>query len=68
MACTCYRCRGLTVRDRFEDVRVGSTPIDGYKCVNCGACGDLPSAQWKQAGLLLYQPVLSNGTKYRRAV
>lgn len=47
----CYRCRGLTVRDRFEDVKVGMRAIEGYKCVNCGAYGDLPNASWRQQGV-----------------
>jgi len=65
---TCYRCHGCTVRDRFEDVRTGVKPIEGWKCVNCGACGDLPNATWKRQGLSLDIYALSNGVKYRRAV
>lgn len=52
MPYTCYRCHGLTVRDRFEDLREGSRPLEGYKCVNCGACGDLPTAQWRRDGVI----------------
>ncbi len=53
--CTCYRCHGYTVRDRFEDSRTGAKPIEGYKCVNCGACGDLPNASWKSQGVSPYR-------------
>lgn len=42
----CYRCHGYTIRERFEDHHAGLAPVEGYKCVNCGACGDAPDASW----------------------
>lgn len=51
----CYRCHGYTIRERFEDHHAGLTPIEGYKCVNCGACGDLPNASWRGQGVSPYQ-------------
>lgn len=43
----CYRCRGYVIRERLEDLQTGLKPLDGWKCVNCGACGDMPNASWK---------------------
>jgi dissimilatory sulfite reductase (desulfoviridin) alpha/beta subunit len=57
----CYRCHGCTVRDCLEDLRVGDTPIEGYKCINCGACGDLPDASWKRQGVRGYQLQVEGG-------
>ena len=51
MSHVCARCHGFTVRERFEDFHVGAKPIEGWKCVNCGACGDQPDASWKQEGV-----------------
>ena len=39
----CVRCRGLMVREKFEDL-VGLGPGDheyaGWRCINCGAIVD----------------------------
>ena len=43
----CHRCQGTVTQDYFEDLRMGPTAIVGWKCINCGACGDLPDASWK---------------------
>lgn len=57
----CYRCHGYTIRERFEDHQAGLAPMEGYKCVNCGACGDLPNASWKRGGVQIPPFVLQVG-------
>jgi hypothetical protein len=47
----CHRCGGLVIKEWFTDERGGAHAIDGWRCVICGACGDLPHAQWKQPGV-----------------
>lgn len=51
---TCYRCHGYTVYDPLEDLRTGEQPVSGWKCVNCGAWGDLPNASWKREAIQPY--------------
>lgn len=66
----CSRCHGCTVRDRFDDTRAEVAPIDGWKCVNCGSCGDLPDATWKWKQRLSIQPYRlqpSEELRHRRA-
>jgi len=36
---TCQRCNGLMVRERYDDLELGSAgyEIAGLRCLNCGA-------------------------------
>ena len=43
----CQRCGGLTIPERFEDTWASEPVVEGWRCVNCGACGDGPHAAWK---------------------
>lgn len=57
----CYRCHGYIIQDRFEDLLAGTTPITGYKCVNCGSWGDLPNASWQGRGIQPYNMLQVEG-------
>lgn len=39
---TCPRCDGLMVRERYDDLELGSAgyEISGWRCLNCGAIID----------------------------
>ena len=39
---TCHRCNGLMVRERYNDLELGSAghEIFGWRCLNCGAIVD----------------------------
>jgi len=39
---TCQRCDGLMVRERYNDLELGSAghEIFGWRCLNCGAIVD----------------------------
>ena len=39
---TCHRCHGLMVRERYDDVELGSAEheIPSWRCLNCGAIVD----------------------------
>ena len=39
---TCQRCDGLMVRERCDDLDLGSagSEISGWRCLNCGAIVD----------------------------
>ncbi len=39
---TCQRCDGLMVRERYDDLDLGSAgyEISGWRCLNCGAIVD----------------------------
>lgn len=39
---TCQRCRGLMVRERYNDIELGSAGYEssGWRCLNCGAIVD----------------------------
>jgi RNase P subunit RPR2 len=39
---TCRRCHGLMVRERYDDLELGSAgyEISGWRCLNCGAIVD----------------------------
>ena len=39
---TCRRCNGLMVRERYDDLGLGSAgyEIFGWRCLNCGAIVD----------------------------
>lgn len=39
---TCQRCDGLMVRERYDDLELGSAgyEISGWRCLNCGAITD----------------------------
>jgi len=39
---TCQRCNGLMVRERYDDLALGSAgyEIAGLRCLNCGAIVD----------------------------
>ncbi len=38
----CQRCDGLMVRERYDDLELGSagSEISGWRCLNCGAIVD----------------------------
>jgi RNase P subunit RPR2 len=39
---TCHRCNGLMVRERYDDIELGSAEheIPSWRCLNCGAIVD----------------------------
>ena len=39
---TCQRCNGLMVRERYDDLELGSAEneIPSWRCLNCGAIVD----------------------------
>jgi RNase P subunit RPR2 len=39
---TCRRCNGLMVRERYDDIELGSAEheIPSWRCLNCGAIVD----------------------------
>ncbi len=39
---TCQRCAGLMVRERYDDLGLGSAGYEssGWRCLNCGAIVD----------------------------
>ena len=39
---TCQRCNGLMVRERYDDLELGSSEneIPSWRCLNCGAIVD----------------------------
>ena len=39
---TCHRCHGLMVRERYDDLELGSAEheIPSWRCLNCGAIVD----------------------------
>ena len=39
---TCQRCHGLMVRERYDDLELGSAEheIPSWRCLNCGAIVD----------------------------
>ena len=39
---TCHRCHGLMVRERYDDLELGSAEneISSWRCLNCGAIVD----------------------------
>ena len=39
---TCHRCNGLMVRERYDDLELGSAQheIPSWRCLNCGAIVD----------------------------
>lgn len=39
---TCQRCKGLMVRERYDDLELGSAgyEISAWRCLNCGAIVD----------------------------
>ena len=39
---TCHRCNGLMVRERYDDLELGSAEnvIPSWRCLNCGAIVD----------------------------
>lgn len=39
---TCHRCHGLMVRERHDDIELGSEEreIPSWRCLNCGAIVD----------------------------
>jgi RNase P subunit RPR2 len=39
---TCHRCHGLMVRERYDDIELGSAEreIPSWPCLNCGAIVD----------------------------
>ena len=38
----CHRCSGLMVRERYDDLQLGSGGYEssGWRCLNCGAIVD----------------------------
>ena len=47
---TCPRCNGLMVRERYDDLELGSAghEISGWRCLNCGAIVDPVIATHRQ--------------------
>jgi hypothetical protein len=48
---TCQRCTGLMVRERYDDLELGSAGYEssGWRCLNCGAIVDPVVAAHHQA-------------------
>lgn len=46
----CQRCDGLMVRERYDDLELGSagSEISGWRCLNCGAIVDPVIATHRQ--------------------
>ena len=47
---TCRRCNGLMVRERYDDLSLGSAgfEVSAWRCLNCGAIVDASIAAHHQ--------------------